>query len=217
MTTENKRMKPTRDTHTNWAANNPVVPEGVLCITTGRLYTGSVEYFVGDGTNTYSNLKKFGEAHDENGKIPVADILTNVANGLVKLDANAKVPASVLNIVGAVADGAIIEQGSNVNGEYIKYANGTMICSFVDTSTSWGFSPGTNILYNSLSFAATFYDIPAISISFCGSYADYIRACSNNQTNSDVQVSVYNSYNVNAPVGDRLNTFSLIAVGRWKA
>lgn len=31
------------------------------------------------------------------------------------------------NTVGAVANGAIIEQGSNVNGEFIKFADGTMI------------------------------------------------------------------------------------------
>lgn len=32
------------------------------------------------------------------------------------------------NVVGAVGDGAIIERGSNANGEYVRFADGTQIC-----------------------------------------------------------------------------------------
>ena len=52
---------PTRDTHTNWAANNPILPEGVLGVVFSRLYSGSVEFFVGDGTHTYAELEKSGD------------------------------------------------------------------------------------------------------------------------------------------------------------
>jgi hypothetical protein len=44
------------------------------------------------------------------------------------------------NILGAVSQsggvptGAIIERGSNANGEYVKFADGTMICTFNDTA-----------------------------------------------------------------------------------
>ncbi|KEJ93453.1 hypothetical protein [Synergistes jonesii] len=55
---------PTRDTHANWTANNPIVPEGVLCITKDRNYAGSTEYFIGDGVNVYNNLMKFGVSPD---------------------------------------------------------------------------------------------------------------------------------------------------------
>ncbi len=44
------------------------------------------------------------------------------------LDSENKVPADRLRIVGAIADGAIIEQGSNANGEYVRFANGLQIC-----------------------------------------------------------------------------------------
>lgn len=57
---EPKLIAPTRHIHAIWESNNPVVPEGVLCITKDRLYTGSVEYFIGDGTNPYTLLPKFG-------------------------------------------------------------------------------------------------------------------------------------------------------------
>jgi len=49
------------------------------------------------------------------------------------------------NIVGTVSEsagvptGGIIERGSNANGEFTKFADGTMICTFtVTTSTSGG-------------------------------------------------------------------------------
>jgi len=35
---------------------------------------------------------------------------------------------------GGIPTGAIIERGSNANGVYIKYADGTMICTWVDTT-----------------------------------------------------------------------------------
>ncbi len=52
---------PTRDTHVNWTANNPILPEGVLGVVFSRLYSGSVEFFVGDGTHTYAELEKSGD------------------------------------------------------------------------------------------------------------------------------------------------------------
>lgn len=44
------------------------------------------------------------------------------------LDSENKVPAERLRIVGALSEGAIIEQGSNANGEYVRFANGLQIC-----------------------------------------------------------------------------------------
>lgn len=44
------------------------------------------------------------------------------------LDSENKVPADRLRIVGALSEGYIIESGSNANGEYIRWADGTQIC-----------------------------------------------------------------------------------------
>lgn len=46
----------------------------------------------------------------------------------VLLDADNKVPAERLRIVGALAEGAIIESGSNANGNWGRFANGLQIC-----------------------------------------------------------------------------------------
>lgn len=44
------------------------------------------------------------------------------------LDDDGKISSDALRIVGALAEGAIIEQGSNANGEYVRFANGLQIC-----------------------------------------------------------------------------------------
>lgn len=82
--------------------------------------------------------------------------------------------AAVAAIVGTVTQsagvptGAIIERGSNANGEYVKYADGTMICwistlassiaidTTLGTSTLWY----GNIVWN---FPATFVGNPTVS------------------------------------------------------
>ena len=46
----------------------------------------------------------------------------------VLLDSENKVPSDRLRIVGALSAGAIIERGSNANGEYVRWADGTQVC-----------------------------------------------------------------------------------------
>lgn len=74
----------------------------------------------------------------------MSDILEILARGdgglasllkSVLLDSDGKVPADRLRIVGALADGAIFEEGSNTNGRWIKYANGIMECYGIIDST----------------------------------------------------------------------------------
>lgn len=72
------------------------------------------------------------------------------------LDAELKLPPEVLRIVGAVAAGAIIESGSNANGQYIKYADGGLICTNTPVllgyaippdQLSWGIGPIQPVLF----------------------------------------------------------------------
>ena len=97
LTRENKLTAPTRNSHVAWTVTNPVVPEGVLIIVKDRLYVGSVEYAIGDGVSNYNALRKFGEAKDAAGKIDLANVVTNSANGLLKLGADGNVPAALTN------------------------------------------------------------------------------------------------------------------------
>lgn len=53
---ETRLLAPTRHEHDEWAANDPILPEGVLGLVKDRLFEGSVEYIIGDGEHTYSEL-----------------------------------------------------------------------------------------------------------------------------------------------------------------
>ncbi len=59
-----------------------------------------------------------------------------------------------------VPTGAVIERGSNANGEYVKFADGTMICSLNDVITSLAITTAWGSLYTSSiqswTFPATF-------------------------------------------------------------
>ena len=72
----------------------------------------------------------------------------------VLLDSENKVPADRLRIVGAIADGAIIESGSNANGYWCKLADGTLIC--------WG---NCDYTFTTNSYQEVILTLPAAALS----------------------------------------------------
>lgn len=69
-----KKIAPTRDTHANWTLHNPVLPEGVMGVVKGRLWSGSLEFVMGDGISTYTELPKSAVEPSDNTPLPDADI-----------------------------------------------------------------------------------------------------------------------------------------------
>lgn len=237
LTRENKLTAPTRNSHVAWTATNPVVPEGVLIIVKDRLYVGSVEYAIGDGVSNYNALRKFGEAKDADGKIDLANVVTNSADGLLqldadgnvpdalanaankllKLDANGKAPAERLYITGALAEGAIIESGENTNGRYTKFADGTMICIMVATALA----SNNSTEGSRLAFPAVFLDsvigmsghaTAPLSLSITGAYVCEVGAVSESLYFFKVMKTLRDS--VLTPAED--TPVRISAIGRWK-
>lgn len=104
--------------------------------------------------------------------------------------------AASMNAVGA---GGIIERGSNANGEYVRFADGTQIC----TRTVTGYSDGVI----NIPFAAVFISSPSATVNiapvsewavFSGLY------CGNG------------AWVINMPNYSYVNTLHLFAIGRWK-
>jgi len=59
-------------------------------------------------------------------------IVLDGTNGITTLDGEVYAEGNILGTVtesSGVPTGAIIERGSNANGEFVKYADGTMICT----------------------------------------------------------------------------------------
>ena len=132
------------------------------------------------------------------------------------LDSDNKVPAERLRIVGALADGAIIESGSNANGEYTRFANGLQIC--------WrrNYSPTPSGDIHTWTFPAAFVSNPAI-VTMGQWHSDEIwMPCMNgyNQehldsvTSTRLQYQIRSMSGVSYPHSGRF--FDFVAIGKWK-
>jgi hypothetical protein len=120
------------------------------------------------------------------------------------------------NILGTVSQssgvptGAIIESGSNANGEFVKYADGTMICTGSPGSTATTNSAGGSIYNGTISwtFPATFSSEPtgasiaSSSVRWGGNFRDVTT------TSADVFQFAGSSSSTTTVV-------SAMAIGRW--
>lgn len=134
----------------------------------------------------------------------------------VLLDSENKVPAERLRIVGALAEGAIIESGSNSNGNWVRFADGTQVCfgrQYIPTGPLIHLVEcGLWVKDITLYFPAEFTQEPACAATagFIAGYycwANVVRI-----TNSGA--SIYTFYTGDAGTADRESRF--IAVGKWK-
>ncbi|QWZ63568.1 phage tail protein [Aeromonas sp. FDAARGOS 1417] len=129
------------------------------------------------------------------------------------------------NILGAVSQvagiptGAIIERGSNANGEYIKFADGTMICwrTYTDTSYSSMSDNGSYIKFiSSISMPVVFSSTP---VSLCfpiweTGESTMPRWCGNAGQAQHSSTWNFVSF-TSAPVSNITLSFGMVAFGRW--
>ena len=118
-----------------------------------------------------------------------------------------------------LADGAIIEQGSNANGEYTRFANGLQIC-FATVNVTVSISPDNGGIGNSTTwswiFPAQFYTTTNLVALSGGWYMGgvgegWIQVTAN--TNSNAGGRIYGR----TVVENQNITVQLCAIGRWKA
>lgn len=105
--------------------------------------------------------------------------------------------------------GSIVESGSNSNGYWIKYSDGTMICTGTGSGTNGGSTTKT--------FAQTFINIPTVIGLPTQSPDNYfIGLTVRNIKNSTAVFTVfYVQFGTNS-WGLGSNTFNYVAIGRWK-
>lgn len=118
-----------------------------------------------------------------------------------------------LRIVGAVAAGNIIESGSNTNGQYTKYADGTMICwgsvkMFLGTPDTW--------VTGTYEFPAAFSSIP-VGMGYCAGMGTSAAGVIN-VVNGGVSQSAFVMH-IGASSGwqGAQVDVNYTATGRWKA
>lgn len=117
----------------------------------------------------------------------------------------------------------LYESGSNTNGNYVKYADGTMICSgnksgSINVTTSWG------ALYNSdnisfADFAQTFIETPIVTITANATTGGYLYiVASSPATNKTPSTTNPGGFCImrNSSSNNVAYSVSYIAIGKWK-
>lgn len=134
------------------------------------------------------------------------------------LDSENKVPAERLRIVGALDDGAIIEQGSNANGRWIKLADGTAIAHNAITqltnTEAAGVISGIYRYTTSVTFPLSFVSVPNVVANIGANSTTHGWGTAINRT---VSGATFHHYTTAASVSTASLAGWYIAIGRWKA
>jgi len=116
-------------------------------------------------------------------------------------------------LVPLVGVGGVVESGSNANGYYVKYADGTMICTFKSTTmTTSALIVSDVYVSNAISWAypAAFLTAPIVSFGAISAYAIIgFRA-------GEVSTTGANYITAYATTASATCNLMLTAIGRWK-
>ena len=161
----------------------------------------------------------------ETGAIPInKDNLNHMDNGISNNDsaignlANLSTPVKD-NLVNAI-NSTVVESGTNGNGTYIKYTDGTMICTKrfiqqnVKLTNSWHslFTNENDTNIDLGNYAATFIEEPVVNITYMGGNGCWLINNNGHSASSPgkVQLCTVSSRTIGTCILD------ITAKGRWK-
>lgn len=128
-------------------------------------------------------------------------------------------PVGVVSQVAGVPTGAIMESGSNANGNYIKFADGTLVCWISDKPGIYGLrnSVGGGVLFSNgdetWNFPATFVGpLPSVHVSLRRGIP-YAWIC--NSYLAAPTISQARWCAASAQGTDTVPVFDAMAIGRW--
>jgi hypothetical protein len=120
-----------------------------------------------------------------------------------------------VSLSGGVPSGAIIEQGSNANGSFTKFADGTMICRGISPTALLVNTAGGNVFHSGANFTFTFPvtfvgGVPCVSVNAITSGSYYCWGCVEGSTTMAAVLA-----RVVSPVSGTSAYLCYTAVGRW--
>lgn len=91
---------------------------------------------------------------------------------------------------------SIVASGTNVNGKYIKYKDGTMVCTKKVTFNNVNVNQSAGSLYHSSdlslgSFAEAFEETPTINCTLLGGYSGWLTEIQNTTASSIGSVEIF--------------------------
>ena len=113
----------------------------------------------------------------------------------------------------------INSSGSNSNGSWIKFEDGTMICRMkkeysvvFKSSQKWGILWESDLVSLG-NFPTQFKTIPSVNVTICSSSSGLIEYVLNTTTSFAGQVQMFRPIDTN---GTLTYTMSVVAIGTWK-
>jgi hypothetical protein len=183
----------------NTTGNNyPLASAGAL-IVVARSSTNVIQKFISyGGTSTASGLREFTRSWGTSGWGPWVEQFHQ---------------GSLLGTVsqsGGVPTGKVIERGSNANGEYVRFADGTQICTAIAAGVDAATAAGPIYMHSNLltwTFPASFLSAPVVA-GGGGNAARWLGINAPSVGNVQYRVFSYAS-------SGTLSMPGLTAIGRW--
>jgi hypothetical protein len=146
--------------------------------------------------------------------LPVAKGGTGNTTGTATKLAAAAIVGTVSQSAG-LPTGSIIETGSNANGTYIKYADGTLICRVSATASPYTItlSVNTNLFVSSsiaFTFPVAFISFPSIDPFAVSATGYFVWPCIEGSANSSGF-----TMRLMSPINTATSFAGYIAIGRW--
>lgn len=114
---------------------------------------------------------------------------------------------------------SVVESGSNDNGNYIKFSDGTMICYHSILKSDVAFTKNTSGTYYFINenyehlydwtYPQEFISVPKVITTVSSS--GYVNACCGNISRTTARVLSTTNYNASINI-----TFNIVAIGKWK-
>jgi hypothetical protein len=161
--------------------------------------------------------------HDQSALGRAIQALSGVNGGIIRATgAGTAVMQAILGTVsqaGGVPTGAIVEKGSNANGEYVRFADGTQICWQVwdhvnenwTTASGSLFALATGIVWT---FPSSFFTVSTTSVQG-SAYRNATIALGCNAGAISVFQALVKPWSATSLASGLNKTVSAIAIGRW--
>lgn len=139
---------------------------------------------------------------------------TTAAGARTNLGLGSAAVAAILGTVsqsGGVPTGAIVQRGTNSNGEFVRFADGTLICSVTVVQASRSI-PTSPVSVGTWSFPSTFIAVPYVNVSHVGGSAPYQHTDVEGVVAGGVNAIYMTAYTAGLTLSP---TLAMFAIGRW--
>ena len=149
-----------------------------------------------------------------NGSTGIDKIQDGVSNDEILSKYDKENILGVVSQVGGIPTGAVIERGSNANGEYVRFADGTQICHFDGTDPSPATTADGAIFRSNSPYTWTFpagFSVGSHLYTGASGQSSQSRwfTC-RVATTTTAEIARYSTF---SDTGTR--TFRAVAIGRW--